>query len=166
MNEDLHKKQNRKAAPVGTTAETLSEHDKCLISLREVTTPNLPFQPSVTNILQQGKGWSEIDKIFETMTGTKPAATTLRKRFGRIKAALARVKPDDVEYLKQAHAAVNAEIEEEIRMLRRKMWGRVAERMVELGTEKYETATLEKEWKSVGNTAGAVEGAAAEGDEE
>jgi hypothetical protein len=66
--------------------------------------------------------------------------------------------------MKTAYAEVNGEIEEEVKALRRKLWSRVADKMVEAGQgkEKYETATLEKEWKKLVVNGSSVGGAVAD----
>ncbi|KAL1961929.1 hypothetical protein VTN77DRAFT_758 [Rasamsonia byssochlamydoides] len=71
--------QNQKKE-IPTSYSSASKEDRMLIYMREV----------------EGKSWGEIDSAWEAMTGTKPAPTTLRKRYGRIKANLAVFKDEDV----------------------------------------------------------------------
>jgi hypothetical protein len=83
------------------------------------------------------------------MTGAKH--TSLPTRYNRIKAAIARVKDEDLEALKEAMAEATERIEEEKKAAEKKRYAIVAEVMEGKGTEKYDSATLEKAWKRLQN---------------
>jgi hypothetical protein len=100
----------------------------------------------------------EIQEAWLTMTGAKH--TSLSTRYNRIKAALARVKDEDLDALKEAMAEATERIEEdkkrieeekkaELQAAEKKRYVIVAEIMESKGADKYDAATLEKAWKRV-----------------
>jgi hypothetical protein len=118
---------------VPTSVDELNEVDALTLKLRD----------------QLKKTWNEIDDALEKLTGKRPAATTSRKRYGALKAALSHVKDEDIDVLKNCMAKVNQDIEDEKKALERRRYALLAEAMVGCGTEKYEQGTLEKTWKQI-----------------
>lgn len=88
--------------------------------------------------------------MFEEKTGCKVGGSTCRMRYGKMKANLARVKVDDLETMKDCVAQVDADIEEQVKVLHRKRWAQVSAAMEAFGTEKYEAGTIEKAYKNLG----------------
>lgn len=79
------------------------------------------------------------------MTGNK--YTGLATRYIRVKAAIARVKEEDLEALEKAMAYAKERVEEEKKIVEKRLWAFVAEGMESEGAEKYDTPTLEKAWQ-------------------
>ncbi|QDS71008.1 hypothetical protein FKW77_007863 [Venturia effusa] len=121
-----------KAAPkagIPDRYEDLAAEDKMLLKMKE-----------------EGKGGKEIAEAWQTMTGNKH--TSLGTRYVRIKAAIARVKDSDLEALERAMEKAKERIEEEKKVLEKRLWAFVAEGMETEGAEeKYDVPTLEKAWK-------------------
>lgn len=89
--------------------------------------------------------------MFEEQTGCKVGGSTCRMRYGKMKTNLARVKDTDLETMKTAVAQVDADIEEQKKVLDRKRWNQVAAAMEAAGTEKYEPGTIEKAYMNLGS---------------
>lgn len=85
--------------------------------------------------------------MWEEKTGVKPSESTCRKRYTRLKANLTRVSDEDLDMMKTCADTVKAEVEEEKRMLDRKLWARISDAMEQAGTQKYEAGTVEKAYK-------------------
>ncbi|TID26850.1 hypothetical protein E2P81_ATG01311 [Venturia nashicola] len=108
--------------------EDLSKEDKMMITWKE-----------------EGKSWKAIQEAWFTMTGNKH--TGLTTRYIRVKAAIARVKDDDLEALEKSMAMAKERIEVEKKMVEKRLWAFVAEGMESEGAEKYDLPTLDKAWK-------------------
>jgi hypothetical protein len=108
--------------------------------------------------------WIAIAEEWEKKTGKATWDSTMRKRHAKLKASLARVKDEHLNLMKATAERVKAEIEEEKKVLDKKLWVRVSAAMEEAGVEKYEPVTLEKAYKlalgsSGGSSSTAVNGA-------
>jgi hypothetical protein len=97
-----------------TSIDEINEADALIIKLRE----------------QDNNTWNEIDDALEQLTGKKPAATSTRKRYGALKASLARIKDEDMETLKDCMATVDQVIADEKKAVEKKRYALLADAMV------------------------------------
>jgi hypothetical protein len=97
-----------------TSVDEVNQADALIIKLRE----------------EDNKTWGEIDDALEQLTGKKPAATSTRKRYGALKASLARVKDEDLETLKECMTKVHQNIEDEKKAVEKKRYALLANAMV------------------------------------
>ncbi|KAE9988770.1 hypothetical protein EG328_007374 [Venturia inaequalis] len=104
-----------------------------------------PEDRMLMHMKADGKTMKEIGEAWFVMTGAKH--TSLSTRYNRIKAAIARVKDEDLQALREGMGEADIRIEEEKKQAEKKRYAIVAEVMEAKGTEKYDTATLEKAWK-------------------
>ncbi|TLD38767.1 Peptidyl-prolyl cis-trans isomerase-like 4 [Venturia nashicola] len=115
----------------------LMELDRVLIQMRE-----------------GGSSWIQIAAEWEEKTGKKVWDSTVRKRYTKLKASLARVKDEDMDMMKSTAEQVKAEVEAEKKKLDAGLWARISAIMAEAGTEKYEPGTIEKACKNMGANGG------------
>jgi hypothetical protein len=88
--------------------------------------------------------------MWEEKIGVKTSDSTCRKRYGKLKANLARVEDADLDTMKTCVAQVDTDIEEQKKALDRKRWNQVSAAMKAAGTKKYEAGTIEKAYKNMG----------------
>ncbi|KAL2811669.1 hypothetical protein BJX63DRAFT_433178 [Aspergillus granulosus] len=156
----------RKAAlpPIPASLAEAGAEDKTILNLRD----------------GEGKSWPEITKLFISITGIQVGSTTLRLRYGSMKAKFVEIPTEDAARL----LCLKREIEDKFEI---EKWARIQEAIVTDGGGKYPVAALQKKFKQLnkagmsaaslaagdGNTSAAIativstgDGEGAEGDEE
>ncbi|OBT60936.1 hypothetical protein VE03_09277 [Pseudogymnoascus sp. 23342-1-I1] len=138
-----------KGMAIGTSKDELSHEDKVLVQMK-----------------RDGKGWPEIREKWKEMTGKTVGGSTLPNRYARIMANLTDWKDGDIERMLVANEKVignlaeeveikrkllaeeleakRKETESQIRRLEGEVYSHMSVVMVELGSDTYSAAAIEK----------------------
>ncbi|KAK8232984.1 hypothetical protein HDK77DRAFT_494529 [Phyllosticta capitalensis] len=111
---------------IATSLDQLSMLDRTMVQMKDA-----------------GKGWKEINAMWEKETGDRPAKSTLPNRYSRLMANLTSIPEDDQAKLAEAKAFVEQDFA-------KTKWERIGQRMRELGVEnRYATTVLQKQWEKM-----------------
>ncbi|KAL2847449.1 hypothetical protein BJY01DRAFT_246813 [Aspergillus pseudoustus] len=137
----------RKASlpPVPASLAEAGTEDKMILNLRD----------------GEGKSWAEITKLFISVTGIEVGSTTLRLRYGSMKAKFVEIPEEDASRLLHLKKEIEDKFESE-------KWARISEAIVTDGGGKYPVAALQKKFKQLdkaGVTAASVNASGTAADE-